>query len=156
VYILRSALIQQSQKEIRLHQRFASGERDTTARLVVENDILFDFGHDFANDHFDSDDLPGASRTDIRTSSTEYTFLRICYGMVLNERNRFVWTFFYALTASETPAFAKAKFDISPPAFRIMTPQTIQWTAFEKHCSTDSRAVMYGVLLDIEYKSLRL
>jgi len=60
------------------------------------------------------------------------------------------------LTASETLAFAKAKFEMNFPAFRIMAPQTLQWTTFEKHRCADPRAVMYRVLLDIEYESFYL
>jgi len=57
------------------------------------------------------------------------------------------------LTASGTPAFAKTEFGLALPAFRIMTPKALQRTAFEKHGCADTRAIMYGVPLDIEYKS---
>jgi hypothetical protein len=149
-------LIQQGQKKVRLHQRFAAGERNAAARLIVEYNIPFNFGHDLANGRLPPDNLPGAGQTNIHTSAAEHAFLRICYKMVFNKRNRLMWTHLYALTTSDTSALAKAEFDISLPAFRIMTPQALQRTTFEKHCSTDSRAIMYGVPLDIEYKSLCL
>ncbi len=153
MYIQGSTSIQQSQKKVRLHQRFASGERNTTAGLVVEYDIPFNFGHDLANGRFPPDDLPGTGQTDIHASAAEHTFLHVCYRTVFNKRNRLMWTRLCTLTASDTSALTKAEFDISLPAFRIMTPQALQRTTFEKHCSTDSRAIMYGVPLDIEYKS---
>jgi hypothetical protein len=67
-----------------------------------------------------------------------------------------MWARIYALTTSEASVFAKSEFQISLTTFRIMTPSALQWTAFEKHRRADPRAIMYGVLLDIEYKSLCL
>jgi hypothetical protein len=67
-----------------------------------------------------------------------------------------LWARLCAPTASNTSAFAEAVFGVTAPAFRILAPLTLQWTAFEKHCRADTRAVMYGVLLDVEYESLYL
>jgi hypothetical protein len=39
------------------------------------------------------------------------------------------------------------------PAFRILAPVTLQWAALEEHRRADTRAVMYGVLLDVKYVS---
>jgi len=47
-------------------------------------------------------------------------------------------------------------FGVTPPAFRILAPLTLQRTAFEKYCRADTRAVMDGVLLNVEYESLYL
>jgi hypothetical protein len=60
------------------------------------------------------------------------------------------------LTASNTSAFAQAVFGVTAPAFRILAPLTLQRAAFEEHCRADTRAIMYGVLLDVEYESLYL
>jgi hypothetical protein len=76
--------------------------------------------------------------------------------MIISEGNRLARTHLCALTATSTTAFAKAELGLVSPALRIMTPPALQWTAFEKHRRTNPRAVMYGVLLYIEYKSLYL
>jgi hypothetical protein len=60
------------------------------------------------------------------------------------------------LTTSNTSALAQAVFGVTAPAFRIVAPLALQWTAFEEHCRADTRAIMYGVLLDVEYESLYL
>ncbi|MHC4888462.1 MAG: hypothetical protein ACYTEO_03245 [Planctomycetota bacterium] len=39
------------------------------------------------------------------------------------------------------------------PTFGILAPLTLQWTALEEHRRADTRAVMYCVLLDVEYAS---
>jgi hypothetical protein len=125
MYVERPASIQQSQKKVRLHQRFASGERDTTAGLVVEYDIPFDFGHDLANGRPPPDDLPDAGRTDIHTSAAKYAFLHVCDRTAFNKRNRLARACRNTLTTSDTSAIAKAKFGLALPAFRIMAPTAL-------------------------------
>jgi len=74
--------------------------------------------------------------------------------VVFDERNRLLRARLYALTTSDTSTFAKAVLGVIPPAFRILAPLTMQRTAFEEYCRADTRPVMYGVLLDVEYESL--
>jgi hypothetical protein len=64
-----------------------------------------------------------------------------------------VGTNLYTLTTPNTPISSEAEFRMFLPAFRILAPLTIQWAAFEEHRRADAWAIVYGILLDVEYES---
>ena len=40
--------------------------------------------------------------------------------------------------------------------FRVMAPGAIQWTAFEKYCCSDTRAIEESEFLDIEHHTIHI
>jgi hypothetical protein len=153
VYLLFLALVQYRKKELRLHQGFASGKCGATAGLVVKNNIFFDFGHDLTDGYLPPDDFSCTSQTSINAFATQVAYFYIGHRLVISGRNCLMSAYLYALTAPNTSACSEAEFRMFLPAFGILAPLTIQWAAFEEHCSADARTVVYGVLLDVEDES---
>jgi hypothetical protein len=156
MYIHSPALIQQCQQKVRLHQRFAPGERNTSARLVVEYHVSFYFIHDLANSHLSPDYLPGTGSTNIHAPAAQHAFFNVGYRPLFNNRYSIPWAHICTLPTHDTPAFTKAHLGLVPPAFGIMAPQALQRAAFKEHGCANPRAVMYSVFLNIEYKSFCL
>jgi hypothetical protein len=106
------------------------------------------------NRHLSPNNLPCAGQAGICASAAEFAFIQVCYRPVVDNRNCLFGAGLDTLKASDTSTLAKAVFGVCPPAFRIVAPLTFQGAAFEEHSRADTRAVMYGVFLYVEYESL--
>jgi hypothetical protein len=80
-------------------------------------------------------------------------FFSIGQNQVAVPENGSIWTNLQTFFAQSAASRLRDQFWIRRLAFRVMTPKTAQWTAFEKDCCTDARSIMDGEAADIKDQS---
>ena len=137
--------------ELKLRQRLAAGERHAAAGGFVKGAILEHLGEDFLDGGFASDNLQRPRVTPGRAFAADDAGLAVELVLAIFYFVGSLGTECHAGLAADALAGSEEDLAIWRPALRVMAPEAVQRTTFQKYRRADARTILDREPLDLEY-----
>jgi hypothetical protein len=153
-----SASFETRDKKIRVSfgsKWLSSGKGDATTRFIVEDTILVQLRHEIVNRVCLAHQSSRTGRASLGASPALPALADISTstGISVQRFSNSVRTILETGFTSDATLSEQGNHGFGITTFRIVAPPTLQWAALQEHRRTDSRAIMDGKPLDIEYDS---